>query len=121
MSSPRADIDRRGAYVTARLHGDLDIANVEEVRLHILDAMPGDAHGLIVDLSSVRYVDSAGVHMLFELVRKLDARRQKTAVAVTEGSPVASLLKITNVNEAVPVCTTVEACAEALGDDAGVY
>lgn len=121
MSAPRAEIGRLGPFVVARLDGDLDIANVEEVRLHILDAMPGDAHGLIVDLSTVRYVDSAGVHMFFELVRKLDARRQKTAVAVPEDSPVASLLKITNVSEAVPVCTTVDACAEALGDDTKLY
>lgn len=121
MSAPRAELGRRGPFVTARLHGDLDIANVEEVRLDILDAMPGDAHGLIVDLSSVRYVDSAGVHMLFELVRRLDARRQKTAVVVADGSPVATLLKITNVSDAIPVCTTVEACAEALGDDGKLY
>jgi stage II sporulation protein AA (anti-sigma F factor antagonist) len=121
MTGPWAVIDRHGSYVVARLSGDLDIANVEQVRLHILDSMPSDGHGLIVDLSSTRYVDSAGVHMLFALVRRLEAKRQAVAVAVPEGSPVATLLKITNVSEAAPVCSTVEECAEALREDPGLY
>ncbi len=121
MSFLPIEIGRHGPYVTATLHGDLDMANVEEVRLHILESVGGDVDGLIVDLSSVRYVDSAGVHMLFELVRRLDARRQGTAIAVPVDSPVGTLLKITNVNEAAPVCGTVEDCAEALRDELGRY
>jgi anti-anti-sigma factor len=120
MSMVPVELGRLGPYATATLHGDLDIANVEEVRLFILEAMPGDAHGLIVDLTSVRYVDSAGVHMLFELVRRLESRRQGVAIAVPDGSSVATLLKITNVNEAAPVCGTVDDCAEALRDGLGL-
>lgn len=121
MTERFVQLGRHAAYVTAGIVGDLDIANVEQARLRILDNVPGDAHGLIVDLSAAGYVDSAGVHMLFEIVRKLDARRQRTGVVVPSGSPMATLLKITNLNEAAPVCASVEACAEALSDELGLY
>ena len=120
MSGP-VEIGRVGGYVTVRLRGDLDIANIELVRVQVAEAVTNDAHGLIIDVSTMRYIDSAGVHMLFGLARRLEARRQGLGIVVPEGSPIATLLKITNFNEVAPICGTVESCAEALRDDLGRY
>lgn len=119
---PTLEIGRHDAFVTVALIGDLDIADVEQVRLRVLAALDeSDAHGLIVDLAAVRYLDSAGVNMLFALIRRLESRRQRMAIAVPEGSPVGSLLKITNLRDAVPVFGTFDECLDALAEDSHLY
>lgn len=119
--SERLAVGRHGGHVTVRLDGDLDIADVEQVRLSILDAVGDEAQGLVVDLSTTRYIDSAGIHMLFDLVRRLQERRQTMAIALPDDSSIATLLKITNVDQAMPVCRTIAECVDALRDEVGLY
>lgn len=94
--------------------GDIDLANVERVSADLQECVPDDASGLVIDLARVRYIDSTGVHMLFELIRRLAATRQRVAFAVPEGAPVRRLLKITNVNEVAPVAPTAAEAITAL-------
>jgi anti-anti-sigma factor len=86
--------------VVARVGGDIDLANTPGISAKVLDAVPNDALGLVIDLSDVRYIDSVGIRMLFNFVRTLHASRQGMAIALPENSPVRKLLKITHLDEA---------------------
>lgn len=108
MTSGPLEVRAEGRVVVARLSGDIDLVNVPTVSAQVIEAIPNDALGLVVDLSDVRYIDSAGVHMLFELVRQLDACRQGMAIALGEESPIRTLMKITHIDEAAPLCPSVE-------------
>lgn len=103
-----------GDFIVARLSGDIDLANTATVSAKVLEEVPNDALGLVVDLSGVRYIDSAGIRMLFTFVRALHASRQGIAIAVPADSPVRKLLKITHLDEATLFRATVEEATEAL-------
>ena len=114
MSSRGIDIDERDEVVVVRLEGDIDLANTPTLSATILEAVPNDSLGLVVDLSDVRYIDSVGIRMLFTFVRSLRDSRQGMAVAVPPDSPVRKLLKITHLDEAAVFRTTVEEAVVAL-------
>ena len=114
MSGRGIELDRRDDVVIARLDGDIDLANTPTLSATILEAIPNDALGLVVDLAAVRYIDSVGIRMLFTFVRSLHASRQGMAVAVPLESPVRKLLKITHLDEAAVLRATIEEAIIAL-------
>jgi anti-sigma B factor antagonist len=114
MSARGAEVTRCGDVVVARLEGDIDLANTPTVSASVLEGVPNDAVGLVVDLSDVRYIDSVGVRMLFTFVRSLHASRQGMAIAVPAGSPVRKLLKITHLDEATVFRPSVDEAIAAL-------
>lgn len=65
MSGRGIEIDRRDDAVVVRLEGDIDLANTPTLSATILESVPNDALGLVIDLSDVRYIDSVGIRMLF--------------------------------------------------------
>ena len=105
-----------GDVVVVRLDGEIDLANTPALSVKILEAIPNDSAGLVVDLSGVRYIDSVGIRMLFKFVRSLHASRQGMAVAVPPDSPVRNLLKITHLDEAALFRASAEEAATALRD-----
>jgi anti-anti-sigma factor len=114
MSGRGIDLDQQHGVVIARLEGDIDLANTPTLSATILEAIPNDAIGLVVDLGAVRYIDSVGIRMLFTFVRSLHASRQGMAVAVPPDSPVRKLLKITHLDEATALRATVDEAVVAL-------
>ncbi|HVE64335.1 MAG TPA: STAS domain-containing protein [Mycobacteriales bacterium] len=102
------EIESGGPVVIAVLSGELDLASTPAVSAKVLDAVTVDTAGLVVDLSGVRYIDSSGVHMLFDFARRLEAGRQGMAIALGATSPIRGLLEITHISQAVAVCSTRE-------------
>jgi anti-sigma B factor antagonist len=100
--------------VLARMGGDIDLANTPAISAKVLESVPNDAVGVVIDLSGVRYIDSVGIRMLFNFVRTLHASRQGMAVALPDDSPLRNLLKITHLDEATVFRATVDEAAVAL-------
>jgi anti-anti-sigma factor len=114
MNVQGLEITRRGGVVVARLDGEIDLANTPTVSAAILEAVPNDALGLVIDLSGVRYIDSVGIRMLFTFVRSLHNARQGMAIAVPPDSPVRKLLKITHLDEATEFRDSIDEAVVAL-------
>ena len=114
MSLQGVEVTVIGDVVVARVGGDIDLANTPTVSAKILEVIPNDAVGLVLDLSDVRYIDSVGIRMLFNFVRTLHASRQGMAVALPADSPVRKLLKITHLDEAAVFQETVAEATKAL-------
>jgi len=114
MSLNGVEVVVKEDVVVARVGGDIDLANTPAVSAKVLEAVPNDAVGLVLDLSDVRYIDSVGIRMLFNFVRTLHAARQGMAIALPAESPVRKLLKITHLDEATAFATSVEEALVAL-------
>lgn len=108
------DITHRDGVVVVRLDGEIDLANTPTLSAGILEAIPNDASGLVIDLSAVRYIDSVGIRMLFTFVRSLRDSRQGMAIAVPPDSPVRKLLKITHLDEAAVFRDTADEAVVAV-------
>jgi anti-anti-sigma factor len=91
-----------------RLGGDIDLASARRVEERVFGAVGNEALGLVVDLSGVRHLDSAGVRLLFQLASRLERSRQRLALVVPEDSPVRRVLVFAQLDQRAPLSPTVE-------------
>ena len=103
-----------GTVLVASLAGDIDLVNHEQALRELLRVALDSGPRLVIDLSAVRYVDSNGVRMLFDLAKELDHARVDWAIALGDQSPVARLLKVTAFDEVARVYPSTADAAAAL-------
>ncbi len=77
--------------------GEIDLSNVTAFRAALSEG--GDSR-LVVDLTGVTYLDSAGIAALFER-----ARRSELEIVLSPGSVLAPLLEITHLADVATVRT----------------
>ncbi|MEA2439945.1 MAG: hypothetical protein QOH76_1369 [Thermoleophilaceae bacterium] len=94
--------------VIARVTGEIDLSNASDVGEALAGAVPNTALGLVIDLTATSYLDSSGVHLLFDLAERLQRRQQQLQVVVPEGAPVRRVLRIVELDETVPLTATVD-------------
>ena len=114
--SPLADVsfETLEGVVVARLEGEVDMSNATELGATITASIPSDARGLVLDLGDVGYVDSAGIHVLFELRDRLTRRGQEIRLVLATDSPVATALEYAGVQSMLGVAATVQGAIEDL-------
>ena len=101
-------VERQGGTVVGRLTGEVDMTNAGLVRDRLLDAVPNDVLALVLDLGGCRYLDSAGIEVIFDLSRRLQRRRQELRLVLPSGSPLARVLELTDVGSAAPIHETLD-------------
>lgn len=101
--------DRRGEVLVAEVSGEIDIASAERVQNAILsEARSVEESGLVVDLSGVVFLDSAGIRLLFTLHRGMTEQGRPMAIVVPEGARIASVLSIVDMGSVVWISATVD-------------
>jgi anti-sigma B factor antagonist/stage II sporulation protein AA (anti-sigma F factor antagonist) len=110
----RVELTLDEGVVVAAVTGDIDFGTADDLARDVARALPDSAIGLVLDLSDVRYVDSSGVRVIFELAAQLGISGRQLALAVPETSPIRRLIKITRLEEAVVLCTSGPECCEML-------
>jgi anti-anti-sigma factor len=105
-------IERRAGVIVAHLGGEIDMTNAGQVRDELLTSVPNDALALVIDLRGCRYLDSAGIEMVFDMARRLRRRRQDLRLALPASSPLKRLLDLTEVASAAPVYETLDAALD---------
>ena len=105
--------------VVARLTGEIDKSNTGELRTSITNATPNDAVGVVLDLSGVDYIDSAGIQLLFRLRESLRVRGQALRLVIPFGSRVNDTLRLAGVERSVEVVEATDEGLEALASASG--
>ena len=92
----------------ARLEGEIDASNVVDIGQRLRSMVSNRSFALVVDLSSIAYVDSAGINLLFALGEEMRSRQQELAIVVRDGSPIARMISLTGLDRAVSTHATLE-------------
>ena len=99
---------RGGApVVLVSMAGEIDLANADTGEERIVAGVPNEADRLILDLSEVTYLDSAGVRLILGVNERLHLRRQELRLVVPSTAPIQRLIEITRLGVQVPIFTTV--------------
>jgi len=101
--------------VTACWRGDIDLAVSSTIQERTLEAVGNMDDSLVLDLSAVSYIDSAGLRSLVSMRKLLDARQQRLVLVLPEDSPLRRTLEIGGVLRVVPMYATLGDAAIALG------
>jgi anti-anti-sigma factor len=103
VSLAEVRFEREDAIVIAALTGEVDMSNATSVRQQIAESVTPDDDAVIVDLSELAFMDSAGLHSVVELGTVLEERRQQLLVCVPPGSPMQRAIEIIGLPGAVSV------------------
>jgi anti-sigma B factor antagonist/stage II sporulation protein AA (anti-sigma F factor antagonist) len=97
-----------------RVRGEVDLSNSDTLRAEVLEVVPHHGHGMVLDLTETTYLDSSGVRLLFELAERLQARRQRLVLVVSEAALIRRVVVLTKLDDVVPLVADLEAGLEAL-------
>jgi anti-anti-sigma factor len=95
--------------IVARVTGEIDLSNAESIENAIAEATPNHALALILDVSALNYLDSAGIHLVYKLREKLRARGQTLRLVIPADSPANDALRLAGVSRNIDTAETLEA------------
>ena len=101
-----------GDVVIAAVTGEVDISNVKGIEQAVTFATPNHAERVLMDLSGVDYLDSAGIHLVYRLRESLRSRGQGLTLIIAEDSPAADALRLAGVMDHLEIRHTVEAALQ---------
>jgi len=113
MSLADVRIDNDGRTLFAVITGEVDMSNAPSIRLQIAESVTPEHDALIVDLSELSFIDSAGLHALIELGTVLDERRQQLLLCVPPGSQIRRAIEIVGLPQAISVHADRDEAVEA--------
>jgi anti-sigma B factor antagonist len=90
--------EQEGTRFVARIAGEVDISNAQDLEMRIERAVPKDVVVLMLDLSDTKYLDSSGVALLLRLSDRLRSRRIALRVVVPPDNPIRSVLELTGLS-----------------------
>jgi anti-sigma B factor antagonist len=91
----------------AALDGEIDMANAQDVFGRITAGLDNRARGLVLDLSTTRYLDSSGLQALLELGRRTRFRGQELRVVAPLDSAPRGVLEMVGVQDSIALHATV--------------
>jgi len=94
MSLADAQITLAPTALIAHVTGEVDMSNAEEVGATVIGATPNEAQGVILDLTGVDYLDSAGIYVIYGMRASLQARGQVLILVIPPTSPVEDSLRL---------------------------
>jgi anti-anti-sigma factor len=98
--------------------GDIDLARAPALREELRRSVGKGDRGLVVDLTAVRYLDSAGVNALFGVADDLAARRLPLAIVVPEEGLLDRVVELVDLRKAARIERSVAAAVTALEESA---
>ncbi len=102
-------VEQRGEeLVIVHLTGELDISVTEPTGQRIAAAVPSSAHGVVIDMTGLDFIDSSGISMLFKVARRVGSHRQQLRVVAPAGNAVARVLQVVEFERAAPVDADVD-------------
>lgn len=94
--------------VVVRVAGEIDMSNAANVADEIMERVSNEAIGLVVDLTDVSYLDSAGIRMLLEIAKRLGWRAQILRIVAPPGSRSQQVLSIASADTLLVSTDTLE-------------
>ena len=96
-----------GDIAFVELSGELDLTNVDELERR-LEQLSADAAALVLDLNRIQFLDSAALHVLFSLARRLEEEGRGFGVVLGDEAPVARAISIVSLGELASVRPSLE-------------
>jgi anti-anti-sigma factor len=87
-------VERTDRLVVATASGEIDLSNAAVVRQRIAQFVTPEDWAVVLDLSELTFIDSAGLHVVYELAELLEERRQRLFLCVPPGGSIARTVEL---------------------------
>lgn len=92
-----------GDLRTIAITGRLDVDGTNSVATQLVELAQAPKKGIVVDLSSLKFLASIGIRALIQSAKEVKARGGKMVLVVDTGSTVMMSIKATGIDQFVPV------------------
>jgi anti-sigma B factor antagonist len=106
------EISEEDSAPIVALSGQIDLSNAEALSAAIMEAVSNASLGLVIDLSALDYMDSAGVNMFAEIDQRLGWREQRMAIVAPRGSRPREVLELAGTEGLLSIAETREAALD---------
>jgi anti-sigma B factor antagonist len=96
-----------------RIHGDLDVVTASKLRERLADLIRRGHHDVIVDLEHVAFVDSSGLAVLVNALKRARAHDGSVRLVCTN-EPLLQIFRITGLNRTFTIYATTDAALAAV-------
>jgi anti-anti-sigma factor len=111
----RLRVHERGGIVMADVEGEVDLSNASSLKTDLTVSVSNAALGLLIDLTGLDFLDSSGVHMLYDIADRLATRQQRFAVVMAPDAPPRRAIEISGVEPATWLYGDRESALQAIG------
>lgn len=111
----RLSFESEGDVELARVAGEVDASNVDELTKQLLEAVSNNVRALVLDLTQTSYIDSSGISLIFDAVARMKNRRLQLRLVVKPKSFVSEVLAAVSMSDSVPIDPEMDAALRAVG------
>jgi anti-anti-sigma factor len=111
----RLSLESEGNVELARLAGEVDASNVDDLSQRLLSSVSNKARALVLDLTETSYIDSSGISLIFDAAARLRNRRQELRLVVPPSSFVGEVLAAVSMEQSVPIDRDLADAMKAVG------
>jgi anti-anti-sigma factor len=111
----KLSFETEGDVELARVAGEVDASNVDDLTQQLLDAVSNQSRALVLDLTETSYIDSSGISLIFDAAARMKNRRQQLRLVVSPKSFVGEVLAAVSMADSVPIDAGVGEALRAVG------
>jgi anti-anti-sigma factor len=101
-------LDRRRNVAVATVSGEIDFSAAHDIERRILAWTSNEDAALILDLTTLSYIDSAGINVVFHLAARLREHGQALSLVIPADSPPSRTLSMVGIDKQVPVFHSID-------------
>ncbi len=110
----RLSFETTGEVELARVAGEVDASNVDQLTRQLLGGVSNDVRALVIDLTETTYIDSSGISLIFDAAARMKNRRQQLRLVVLPKSFVGEVLGAVSMSDSVPIDAGVDSALRAV-------
>ena len=118
VSDDRFPVTWSGRTAVVAVPAELDLTIADGLRDVLLGTLNAGALGLVVDMTTTTFCDSAGITAITRAVRRAAATNAAVRLAVTS-TPVLRVLELVGIDRLIDIHPDVDAALASLPDQAG--
>ncbi|MGI8517513.1 MAG: STAS domain-containing protein [Acidimicrobiia bacterium] len=107
--TPLATLDttRLSGWLVVVINGEIDLSNAANIGARLEDATKSEM-AVAIDLSPIRYIDSQGVRLLYQLSQRFAAKGVELAFVAPADSIAGQVLKLSHLSDLVPILESLD-------------
>ncbi len=113
MNLGDVQIATSGSVVIAKVTGEVDLSNAQGIGQAIGRGTAHEATALVLDLSELQYMDSAGIQLIYRLREDVRARAQELRLVIPADSPAADALRLAGITSDFKIVETTDEALRA--------
>jgi anti-sigma B factor antagonist len=98
----------------ARMSGEVDLSNAEQLGVEIVETTPDDARAVVLDLTEVEHLDSYGIFVIHGLRERLRDRQQALVLIVPSDARIRRAIELVRIGDVIPVHESLDLALRAL-------